>query len=76
MECTAGGPNYVNFFDLMKRVGIADDVLRRAPGSEGVLLDGSSFSMRPVHMAIPRCFWRDSYSGHRFAAPVTFCPSY
>lgn len=46
-------PNYVNFFEVMKRVGISLDVLRRAPGSEAVLRGGESFSMKPVHWPSP-----------------------
>ncbi len=46
-------PNYVNFFDLMERVGIPAEVLQVPPDSVGIFKDGSTLTLKPLLVRLP-----------------------
>jgi len=47
-------PNYLNFFDLLKRVNISkEEIFQRAEGSEAILPNGKVIPMKPLPIRLP-----------------------
>ena len=60
-------PNYVNFYDLMRRVGVPADALQSPRENVAVNPDGSKFVMRPLMIRLPSPLFM---LAHFFKSPV------